>query len=87
MSYKLTPEQRAEVNSLMEAAETDLEGVIFQLVGRREQLAQALQFVASRFRDPRYGCEWADAADDIERLLSNTQVGRPSRLQLSSRQL
>ena len=71
MSYKLSPQHRAEVNVLMESAQYDLEGVLFQLVGRREELTQALQLAAARFRDPRYGCEWIDAAEDIEKLLSN----------------
>ena len=34
---KLTPQQRAEVNTLIERAQGDLEGVLFELVAQRDQ--------------------------------------------------
>ena len=42
MDYKLNEEHRAEVNALIERAQDDLEGVLYQLLGQREELRVAL---------------------------------------------
>jgi hypothetical protein len=72
MSYKLAPEQRDEVNALIE--EDDIEGVLFRLVGQREELREALLSL----RDEQNGApletrrqQWESAMAEADRLLSN----------------
>ena len=40
MDYKLSEEHRAEVNTLIERAQDDLEGVLYRLIGQREKLRE-----------------------------------------------
>jgi hypothetical protein len=48
---KLEPAQRYEVNSLMEAAQDDLESVLFQLVWQREKAEAELAAEREKYAD------------------------------------
>lgn len=45
--YKLTPEQRAEVNELIDRGQEDLEGVLFELIYARDTYRQAWSLAKS----------------------------------------
>jgi hypothetical protein len=49
MSKKLTPDQRDKANELMESAQDDLEGVIFNLVAELASTAKELAEIKERF--------------------------------------
>lgn len=42
---------------------------------QRDALAEALRTASERFRNPKYGCMWDDAADDIDKTLSAVKGG------------
>lgn len=44
------------------------------LAEENDRMADALRVAATRFRSPRFGCEWDDAAEDCERALPNYQA-------------
>lgn len=73
MNYKLTPEQRDEVNLLIEEAQDDLEGVLFRLVGQREELRDALQELKDWQNDApleKYRKQWEAAMARAQELTS-----------------
>jgi hypothetical protein len=52
-----------------------LERELAEVTEQRDALAEALRTASERFRNPRYGCMWDDAADDIDKTLSAVKGG------------
>jgi hypothetical protein len=46
-----------------------------EITKQRDALAEALRTASERFRNPKYGCMWDDAADDIDKTLSAVKGG------------
>jgi hypothetical protein len=42
---------------------------------QRDTLMEALRTASERFRNPKYGCMWDDAADDIDKTLAAVKGG------------
>ncbi len=52
-----------------------LERELADMAKQRDALAEALRTASERFRNPKYGCMWDDAADDIDKTLSAVKGG------------
>jgi hypothetical protein len=48
---------------------------VAEITKQRDALADALRTASERFRNPKYGCIWDDAADDIDKTLSAVKGG------------
>jgi hypothetical protein len=46
-----------------------------EVTKQRDALAEALRTASERFRNPKFGCIWDDAADDIDKTLSSVKGG------------
>ena len=64
--YKAACDQYSEDELLCKLAE---------VTKQRDALAEALRTASERFRNPKYGCMWDDAADDIDKTLSAVKGG------------
>jgi len=57
------------------AAINVLKRELADMTKQRDALAEALRTASERFRNPKYGCMWDDAADDIDKTLSAVKGG------------
>jgi hypothetical protein len=64
--YKAACDQYSEDEMLCKLADA---------IKQRDALAEALRTASERFRNPKYGCMWDDAADDINKTLSAVKGG------------
>ena len=62
---------------VMETHARQLERELADMTKQRDSLAEALRTSSERFRNPKYGCMWDDAADDIDKTLSAVKGGKP----------
>jgi hypothetical protein len=54
-----------------------LELELAEATAQRDALAEALRLAAERFRNPKYGCEWPEAAQEIENKLRKVKGETP----------
>jgi len=69
--------ENADIN--LEQCRLNFVGRIKKLEQERDALAEALRTASERFRNPKYGCMWDDAADDIDKTLSAVKGGSHAR--------
>ena len=67
-------QSKAANAGLMRACD-HLESKLAEVTKQRDALAEALRTASERFRNPKYGCMWDDAADDIDKTLSAVKGG------------
>ena len=67
--------QSKEANAGLMRACDNLERELADMTKQRDTLAEALRTASERFRNPKYGCMWDDAADDIDKTLSAVKGG------------
>lgn len=48
--------------------------LVRQILAQNKRLRETLELAKKRFVDPKYGCNWNDAADDIDRVLQSERM-------------
>jgi hypothetical protein len=68
---------RLDVECMIVSADfaRQLERELAEARKQRDMLAEALRTASERFRNPKYGCMWDDAADDIDKTLAAVKGG------------